>query len=621
MIFSDPIPSIIALDDEYEDEHTDDSKHIASTIEVQTNPSLINKRKHNTLVSKPIVPVPSAEQATVRRSQRPRKPRINSYSSIAEHLQHRCLAAVERKVPTNYKQAIEGPDKEHWIESIKREVEALISNNTFTIMERPQNVRPIGFKWVFKIKENKDGTIERYKTRCTALGNLQRPGVDFDETFAPVVRYSTIRLLLAKAATSKLILHHMDIDTAFLYGTLDKTEEVYMKVPDSVQIPTHLQGKDVVCKIHKGIYGLRQSPRLFNRNLDQTLSNIGLSKSKHDACLYIRKVGNEVSYISVYVDDLVIAASSMTEMNMLKKQLKKHYRMKDLGQLNYILGMEVSIDDKYNIKLSQSKYIYDILKRFGHINSNSVSTPLPPGIQLTINNQRQTIDNTTTYPYREVVGSLMYLMVSSRPDIAYAVGYLARFLNAHSTQHHKGANHVLKYLKHTADIGITYHSTQKFELIGYSDSDWGSDVLTRRSTTGYLFMCAGGPVSWKSRLQPTVALSSSEAEYMALSQAAQEAIAMSYLYSDINTCDVNQNDKHTILLYEDNQGAIAMANNPTHYAKTKHIHIRYHFVREQVEMHTITVQYIDTNLMLADALTKSLTRDTFELLRCKYMST
>lgn len=621
MLFSDPMTSITELADIDDDVSVDGPNLIIQAADIQGKDSSVNKRKRNKLVSKPIESGPPAEQVPLRRTQRPHKPRHNSYFSVNENLQHRCLAAVERNVPANYKQAVEGQDKEHWIQSIQREVDALISNKTFTIIEKPSNIRPIGFKWVFKIKENKDGTIERYKTRCTALGNLQRPGVDFDETFAPVVRYSTIRLLLAKAATSKLLLHHMDIDTAFLYGTLDKTEEVYMKVPDTVQIPSHLQGKEVVCKIHKGIYGLRQSPRLFNRNLDQTLSKIGFTKSKHDACLYIRKSGSEISYITVYVDDLVIASSSIGEMNVVKQQLKDYYRMKDLGQLNYILGMEVSIDDKHNIKLSQSKYISDVLKRFGHSNSNTVSTPLPPGIQLTPNNETDNIANTPTYPYREVVGSLMYLMVSSRPDIAYAVGYLARFLNAHNIQHHKAANHVLKYLKHTAEIGITYHSTQKFELIGYSDSDWASDVLTRRSTTGYLFMCAGGPVSWKSRLQPTVALSSSEAEYMALSQAAQEAIALSYLYSDINTCDVKQKDKNTILLYEDNQGAIAMANNPTHYAKTKHIHLRYHFVREQVEMQTITVQYIDTNLMLADALTKSLTRDTFELLRCKYMST
>ena len=516
---------------------------------------------------------------------------------------------------------MEGADKEHWIESIKREVDALIANKTFTIIERPENIRAIGFKWVFKIKENKDGTIERYKTRCTALGNLQRPGYDFDETFAPVVRYSTIRMLLAKAATSKMILHHMDVDTAFLYGTLDDTDKVYMKVPDTVPIPPHLIGKDVVCQVHKGIYGLRQSPRLFNRNLNQTLSKMGFTRSQHDACLYFRMSGTTTSFITVYVDDLVIAASTVEEMNGIKQQLNSHYRMKDLGKLNYILGMEVNIDNNNNIILTQSKYIYDVLRRFGHINSNAVATPLPTGIQLTPSSDDENASSTnSTYPYREVVGSLMYLMVSSRPDISFAVGYLARYLNQHNSQHHKAANHVLKYLKHTAHIGITYHSSQKFELTGYSDSDWASDVTTRRSTTGYMFMCAGGPVSWKSRLQPTVALSSSEAEYMALSQSAQEAIALSYIYSDINTCNAEQNERKSILIYEDNQGAIAMAHNPSHYAKTKHIHIRHHFVREQIEMQTIAVQYIDTHMMLADALTKSLGKSVFELLRCKYMS-
>ena len=362
-------------------------------------------------------------------------------------------------------------------------------------------------------------------------------------------------------------------------------------------VPEHLKNvPNLVCKVNKAIYGLKQSPRLWNKNIDNNMLKLGFIKSNYDPCLYIRQRNGQTVYATIYVDDIIIAGTTLAVVNEFKNQLKNQYKCKDLGELNYCLGMEITRDSiTKNITLSQKKYIRDVLKRFGHENSKPALTPLEPGIQLELSEQGGENSN---YPYREVVGSLMYLMVSTRPDISFAVSYLARYLNNHGRVHHAAANNLLRYLKYTQDLGITYHHNRSFDLIGFSDSDWASDINTRKSTTGYLFMIAGGAISWKSRLQPTVALSSSEAEYMALSYAVQEAIALKRIRDEIHL----NNSEEPVVIFEDNQGAIAMSHNPIHYAKTKHIHIRHHFIRDQVEAGDIVIKYISTDKMLADAL-------------------
>jgi hypothetical protein len=353
------------------------------------------------------------------------------------------------------------------------------------------------------------------------------------------------------------------------------------------------------------------------------MTSFGFRKSKYDPCLYIRGKGDNILYVTVYVDDLIMGGSSIDLIDEFKVQIKDKFKMKDLGELKYVLGMEVSRDTK-GIKLSQKGYINAILKRFGFLNCKPVKTPLPPGLQLPLG-AGVPYDNTINEDdefyykgkdrYREIIGSLMYLMVSTRPDLAYAVSYLARFLNNHNKLHMAAAHHILCYIKYTEDIGIRYAADGPLDITGYSDSDWASDKLTRRSTSGYLFMMANGPVSWKSKQQTVVALSSSEAEYIALSAAAQEAIAIRSLASEFGVSPTQ-----SVLIYEDNNGAIAMSKNPVSYSKTKHIHIRYHFIREKIYDGDIVVKYLPTNDMLADMMTKNLATCIYEGLRCRFMT-
>jgi len=525
------------------------------------------------------------------------------------------------EAPRSYRQATAETNrhKDSWMTAIRAEIKSLVDNKTFTVMRRPSGIRCLGLKWVFKVKENQDGTLARYKARCTALGNLQRDGFDYDETFSPVVRYSTVRTLLAVAAQRDLHVHQMDVDTAFLYGVMSEEPEIYVTVPEDYPIPEDLQDvprEQLVARVDKAIYGLKQSPRLWNKHIDDTMHARGFTKSAIDPCLYHRKddQGGEV-YVTIYVDDLIIAASSPELITQFKDELKDIYAMKDLGELKYCLGMEIHHDWlRHTITVKQTKYISDILRRFGMDNCKSVTLPMDPGVKLSKSMSPSTLEGRAEadrYPYREVVGSLMYLMITSRPDISFAVGQLAMYMNCHGPQHHAAAQHVLRYLQGTRDVGLTYGLDRSaLSVSGYSDADWGAHVDTRRSTTGYVFYLAGGPISWKSKLQPTVALSSTEAEYMALTASAQEAMSLRSLAEDFSI-DVSQ----PALLYEDNKGSIAMSVNPVLHQASKHISIRHHFIREKVANGDVCLRYISTSRMLADALTKPLTYPTFSRLR------
>jgi hypothetical protein len=558
----------------------------------------------------PEVNVTTSEQQPVRRSARiaANYAFIDPELAFSSALENRILHAAELKTPTSQKSASMSPEADFWHEAEAKEVESLAKNDTFIIEERMSNMRVLGCKWIYKIKENLDGTVARFKVRITALGNLQRSGFDYQETFAPVVRYSTVRVLMAVAAARNLLLHQMDVDTAFLYGKMPISNPIYVTVPKGYPIPQHLEGKELVARCNKSIYGLKQSPRLWNENLQNTMRKFGFTKSEYDECLFVKRSNGEELYVAIFVDDLIIAGSSLTYINDFKNLLKKEYSMKDIGELKYFLGMEVIRDyTKGTITLSQHKYCMDVLRRFGMLNCNPSPIPIDPKVKLSVSMAPKTpeeIKKSEKFEYREIIGSCMYLMVSTRPDISFAVSKLAQFLNCHGPSHHTAAIQLLRYLKGTSKMGITYGLDKTpLKLTGYSDADWASNIDSRRSTTGYVFFLSGGAISWKSKNQPTVALSSTEAEYMALTSSAQEAMALQNILSDFNI-DISA----PVLIYEDNQGAIAMSINPVLHQTSKHIHIKHHFIREKVNDGNIVVNYISTEKMLADMFTKALSK-------------
>ena len=516
------------------------------------------------------------------------------------------MALVLVKGPNTYQQAVKSPNASEWLQAMKEEMKSLEKHGTWALVEKPKNCNVVGCRWVLGIKRHADGSNERYKARLCAQGFTQEYGVDYEETYSPVAHFNSIRLFIALAVWFKMEVEQMDVNTAFLNGNLE--EEIYMKQPPGFEV----KGKEsFVCKLKKSLYGLKQSPRQWNLVMDRFLNQNGFKNCSADACIYIKKVGTQVTMISLYVDDLLIGSTSSKMMKETKQMLNERFEMKDLKKLKFCLGIEFVWGDDGSCLLRQRQYILDVLKRFNMMDCKAVATPMQSGVKLTKDmcaTSVKDIQEMKNVPYRSAVGSLIYLVTGTRPDIAVAVGEVSKFLENPGPQHWKAVKRILRYLKHTLEMSLKCNPTS-MKLIGFSDADWAGDLDSRRSTTGYLFKFGDFPVCWKSKRQPTVALSTAEAEYMSLASAAQTAIWFRQLLADLGFPQ-----EEATVIYEDNQGCIAMAKNPVSHERTKHIDIKYHFVRELVSTDVIKIEYLQTEDMEADILTKSMPRDRHQML-------
>ena len=520
--------------------------------------------------------------------------------------------------PVNLKDAMEGPDLNEWTEAVVEEYKAHMENGTWDIVDLPSDKKPIGTRFVFKTKLDKDGNIDRRKARLVAKGFTQIPGTDFQDTFAPVIRSSSIRLMMAISVEFDLIVHQMDVVTAFLNGEVE--EELYMEVPE--KLPLMLEkmvtqkldpkvrsiaekwlgnfgdGNEKTCRVRKAIYGLRQSGRQWYRKLDSELKKLGLTSSKADPCLYTMKKETRTILLAVYVDDIIIATNNIEQMNELKQNLVRTFKMKDMGPLSYCLGIEFKQDiRRKTISMSQTKYTKEVILRFGMENSKPTKTPLDGSVKLKKAESEEVNDE--NLPYQNLIGSLMYLAVSTRPDISYAVSALSQFNTNYGKEHWNAAKRVLRYLNGTSEYKLVYKPTKKM-LEGFVDADWAGCSDDRRSYTGYAFILAGAAVSWEAKKQRTVALSTTEAEYMALAEGSKEAI---YLRSFLQELEM---EVPKVVLFNDNQGAGELVKNPIFHSRTKHTDIRHHFIRDAYEQQKIEPKYMRTEDMTADILTKAL---------------
>ena len=419
-----------------------------------------------------------------------------------------------------------------------------------------------------------------------------------------MVRQESLRTLAALSTQNGLQLHQIDVTTAFLNGSLE--EEVYMQQPKGF---VKSGEEHLVCKLNKSIYGLKQSPRCWNTTLDTQLRKMGFKQTTSDPCIYVRTAGDPF-YMGVYVDDIVLAGKDEVSIEKVKKELGSKFDIKDLGKLNYFLGMTiVQNQEEKTTWIGQPDYTARLLEKQGMKECKPVGTPVSPGTHLEkLAEDEEVVEQQL---YQSVVGSLMYLSVCTRPDIAYAVGTLARFSSKPGKSHWMAVKRVLRYLKGTANDGILFRGGERKNLVGYSDADWAGDRQDRKSTSGYLFQIAGGPISWRSKKkQGSVALSTAEAEYVALSSAAQETVWLRKLISELK----NPPECPTVIL-EDNQSAIAMAKNPQFHGRSKHIDIKHHFIRERVSEKEIDLTYCPTDEMVADMLTKGLNKQQFAILR------
>lgn len=536
------------------------------------------------------------ESITVRRSTRvSRQPDfygvwVNSVNGVIE--------------PHTVKEALSSSEKENWQEAMQDEFKSLCANNVWELVKPPDDRKVINSKWIFKCKLKENGLVERYKARLVAQGCSQREGLDYEETFSPVVRFESIRTVIALAVSEKMKLHQLDVKTAFLNGEL--TEEVFMRQPEGFVEP----GKEnLVCRLNRSIYGLKQSPRCWNTALDDHLKSMKFKQTKGDPCLYV-STQEEPVVIAVYVDDILIAGKTDEKIAEVKTALSNRFDVKDMGELHYFLGVKIVQDHKKGtIWMGQPLYTDTLISTFNMQDAKTCKTPANPSIKLTKASDDSTYVDMEEY--QSAVGKLIYLSTRTRPDIAYAVSSVAKFTSKPTSQHWTAVKHILRYLAGTSNYGLLFTGSKSNVCTGYSDADWGGDVNDRKSTSGYLFKMCGGSVSWRSKKQSCVALSTAEAEYMSLASAAQEAIWLSRLITELHRSDTPK----PAIVYEDNQSAICMTKNPQFHGRSKHIAIKYHFIRDETKQGTIDVRYCRSNDMIADMLTKGLCAEQFMKLR------
>ncbi|KAL8089642.1 hypothetical protein AgCh_039213 [Apium graveolens] len=510
------------------------------------------------------------------------------------------LMLLKIEGPESYKEAVM---EDEWKKAMTAEIETIEKNKTWVLTELPPGHKPIGIKWVYKLKKDSEGNVVKHKARLVAKGYVQTKGIDYEEVFAPVARMETIRLILALSAKKGWQVHHLDVKSAFLNGIL--LEEVYVSQPEGFE----KKGEEhKVYRLFKALYGLRQAPRAWNTRLDECLKELGFKKCLHEQAVYTRCSNGETLIIGVYVDDLLVAGSNKSEIEKFKLQMNEKFEMSDLGLLSYYLGIEVNQGLGFTT-VKQTSYAKKILEKAGMMYCNATKVPMECKLQLDKDKEGQEVNANN---YRSIVGSLRYL-THTRPDISYAVGVISRFMERPTVKHQQAIKHVLRYIKGTVNYGLSYasagdESTQ--DLCGYSDSDLAEDVTDRRSTRGMCFYLNGGLISWASQKQRVIALSSCEAEYMAATYAACQSIWLRGLLQEITG-----QSTRPVILHVDNKSAIELMKNPVLHGRSKHIDVRFHFIRECIERGELEVEFVSTDKQRADILTKALGKIKFEGLR------
>ncbi|KAJ0501528.1 putative RNA-directed DNA polymerase [Helianthus annuus] len=488
--------------------------------------------------------------------------------------------------PGCYEEAMEDEHKREWVEAMQDEMNSLYENNTFELVKLPKGKRALKNKWVYKVKTEEHTSRPRYKARLVVKGFSQRKGIDFDEIFSPVVKMSSIRVILGLAASLDLEVEQMDVKTAFLHGDLDK--EIYMEQPEGFRV----KGKeDYVCKLQKSLYGLKQAPRQWYKKFESVMGKQGYRKTISDHCVFFQR-------------------QECRENCSAEERIKQVVFYERLGPAKQILGIRITRDRaSKKLHMSQEQYIEKVLSRFNMAKAKAVSSPLTPNFKLTDKDcpsSKEEIEDMDKVPSASAVGSLMYAMVCTRPDIAHAVGVVSRFLSNPGKKHWEAVKWIFRYLRGSSKLGITFGNGKPM-LVGYTDSDLAGNKDNMKSTSGYLMTFAGGAVSWQSRLQKYVALSTTEAEYVAATEACKELLWLKRLMQELGFMQ----QRYVVLC--DNQSAIHLAKNSMFHKRTKHIDVKYHWIRDALEDKLFELDKVHTDDNGSDMLTKSLAREKLKI--------
>ena len=520
---------------------------------------------------------------------------------------------IDSEEPNSYEEAMSSSDWEKWNAGMNDEMTSLKKKNMWFLTDLPEGKKAIGCRWIYKLKPGIPGVEEpRYKSRLVAKGYSQKEGIDYQEIFSPVVKHVSIRVMLSIVVDQDLELEQLDVKTALLHGTID--EYIYMEQPEGY-VEEGQEGK--VCKLVNSLYGLKQAPRQWNKCFDTFMLKNGFVKSEFDLCVYLKKIKEgDYVYLLLYVDDMLLVAKRMADIKKVKEMLSKEFDMKDLGPAKRILGMNIERDRVGGVlKLSQSKYVKKILHVFRMGEAKCVSTPIGAQFKLTAlkEGEQGFASSDDEVPYSNAVGSVMYTMISPRPDLAFSVGLVSRFMSNPSKEHWAAVQWVLRYLVGTQSVGLVFKkSAEKFRVEGYSDSDFGGDLDRRRSTTGFVFRVGGNTVSWNSGLQQVVALSTTEAEYISLVEAINEGMWLRGLAEELGY------GQSEVVIGCDSQSAICLAKNNVfhdrikHVAVSKHVALKMSFVRDMVEAGEVMIQKVHTSKNPADMLAKVIPSNNFD---------
>ena len=534
------------------------------------------------------------------------------------------------KEPVTFQEAIESEDSVEWKNAVQSELDSLTKNGVWELTVLPKGANCIKTKWVFKKKPDLQGNVARYKARLVAKGFTQVYGLDYKETYAPVGKVKSLLMLLSLANQYGYELNHLDVETAFLNASVN--EDIYMELPEGYimdkkkeqQLRTKHPNERIVLKLAKSLYGIKQAPHNWNELLNSTLTEaLNFTRLQSDSCMYVKKSKtNQLMFIFVWVDDMLCSYSKddEKEWNTLKNQLMNYYKIKDMGDLQMILGMRVVRDrEQETIRVDQGLYIDKIFKKFNMQNCQTVSTP-EANIHLSELSKDEMSDEQKEYmkkvPYREAIGALLYAAICTRPDIAHAVNQVSQYQINPTPAHWTAVKRIIRYLKSCPNLGLEFKNTSnnsKFRLYlhCHCDANWAQDQNDRKSVGGFLVRLNGDVVSWQVKKQSTVALSSTEAEYMQMTQAAKEIKWFLNLFTELFQISQSQNYVPQSTLYCDNQSAIELSKNDLYHDRTKHIDLRYHFIRDCIQKKLFSLQYISTTEQQADIFTKGLQRGLF----------
>ncbi|GJW12184.1 retrovirus-related pol polyprotein from transposon TNT 1-94 [Tanacetum coccineum] len=494
-----------------------------------------------------------------------------------------CMFAltVSRTEPKNIKEAMADSA---WIESMQEELHQFDRLDVWELVDIPLCKNVINLKWLWKNKRDEENTVIRNKSRLVAKGYAQKEGIDFEESFAPVARLEAVWLFIAYAAHKSFTVYQMDVKTTFLYGPLK--EEVYVNQPDGFVDPYH---PDQVYRLKKALYGLKQAPRAWYDELSNFLVSKGFSKGSIDPTLFITKHGEDILLVQIYVDDIIFGSTNPKLSKRFEKLMHSKFDMSMMGELKFFLGIQIHQSPR-GIFINQAKYAQEILKKHGMTSCDSIGTPMATK-HLDADLSGTPVDQTK---YRSMVGALMYL-TASRPDIVHATCYCARYQAKPTEKHLTAVKRIFRYLKDSINMGLWYPKDTGFELTAFSDSDHAGCLDSRKSTSGGIQFLGGDKlVSWSSKKQDCTSMSSAEAEYVSLSACCAQVLWMRTQLTDYGF----HFDK--IPMYCDSKAAIAISCNPVQHSRTKHIDVRYHFIKEQVEKGIVELFFVGTEYQLAD---------------------